>query len=299
MGLAKASDENIVANASALVRAGKIHEAENLLRSASFAEPQSARLHGELGALLLREGYYEGAVEELGLAVQIDSTLNRYVLLLSESLIGWGHFGVAVDFLRAAEARVGRYPAYHYNLGLAYYNLNKKKDAESEFEKALHLAPHMYSSEFLLATCLADEGNLHKALQLYRRLVKEQPKNATYWIGLAQALGQMGSEYGPEALKACRHGLTLQPENLHGQFVTATILSQIGEFGAARPLLEHLEQLDPSAVYVHSALARVYKRLGEAELARQQASLAIELQEQERNRNGSNPQNSQSLPQSH
>lgn len=277
---AAASDKDPITAASALARAGKLEQAEALLRSASSSDPQSASLHGELGSVLLKESKYESSVKELGLAVHIDPDSSKYIMLLSEALIGWGHFGVAVDFLHAAQSRIGKYPGYHYNLGLAYYNLQKRKEAEAEFQEALRLAPNLDRAQFLLANCLADEGNVPKALELYRKLVKDRPNDPIYWITLGQTLGQMESAYWPEALRACRRGLTLRPGDPHGQFVTATVLSQMGDFAAARPILERLERLNPSVVYVHFALVRVYSKLGERELAQKEAAITDELQKQ-------------------
>jgi hypothetical protein len=49
----------------------------------------------------------------LGLALQINPNSRENSLLLSEALIGWGHFGVAVEFLQAVQPKLGRYPEFH------------------------------------------------------------------------------------------------------------------------------------------------------------------------------------------
>jgi len=279
IGFAADTGEEVTARASALVRSGKVEQAEALLREASSSDPSSATLHGELGEVLLRENKYELSVQELGIAVQIVPDSPKYIMALSEALIGWQHFGVAVDFLRAAESRIGKYPGYHYNLGLAYYNLDKIKEAQSEFQDALRLDPQLDRAQFLLAGCLANEGDTVKAIEMYRKLIKQRPNDPIYWIALGQALGQMGGTYGPEAVRACRRGLALRPGDPHAQFVTATVLGQSGDFAAARPMLEHLERLDPNVIYVHFELARVYTRLGERELARKETTIANDLQQ--------------------
>jgi tetratricopeptide (TPR) repeat protein len=123
--------------------------------------------------VLLRQAKYESSVEELGAAVQIDPDSPKYVTLLAESLIGWRHFGVAVDYLHAAETRIG--PAYHYDLGLAYYNLNQRKDAEAEFREATRIDPDLDRAQFMLAASYADDHELTKAVEIYRGLVKKRP----------------------------------------------------------------------------------------------------------------------------
>ena len=111
---------DVIARASSLIRAHKIQQAEALLRSAAAVDPNSATLHGELGKLLFGEHKYEDSVQELGLAVQITPDSREYNMLLSEALIGWRHFDVAVDVLHAMQPHFGGYPEFHYYLGLAY-----------------------------------------------------------------------------------------------------------------------------------------------------------------------------------
>src|SRR5665213_2715560 len=114
----------------------KLQKIEVLRRSALAHNPNSPTLHGDLGQILLREGKYEESVEELGVAVQQLPESRAYNMALAEALIGWGHFPVAVDFLKAVKPRFQQYPEFHYDLGLAEYNLNQIREALPEFEEA-------------------------------------------------------------------------------------------------------------------------------------------------------------------
>ena len=72
--------------------------------------------------LLYGSSRYEEAVEQLGRAAKMEPDSARYSLALAEALIGWRHFSVAADFLRAA-SKFHNLREYHYNLGLAYYGI--------------------------------------------------------------------------------------------------------------------------------------------------------------------------------
>jgi len=99
---AEATNQDAIAKASALVRAGNVKQAEALLRAASAADPDSANLHAALGELLFKERNYEDCIQELNVAVGMDPASREYTMLLAEALIGSRRFGVAVDFLNAA-----------------------------------------------------------------------------------------------------------------------------------------------------------------------------------------------------
>jgi predicted Zn-dependent protease len=275
-----ASEKQTIAQANALVRAGNIQQAESLLQSATEANPASASLHEALGELFFEQRKFEDSVRELTLALQIDPDSRQYTILLATALINWTHFGVAVDLLNAAQKRFGEYPEIHYYRGVAYFNMNRIDEAESDLEQTLHLAPNFDRAQFLLANCRSSQGKDDEALAIYRDLVKQRPSNAIYWATLAKTLQKLGDQYNSEALRAGRRAIALAPSNTLALFTTATVLSQMGNFVAAQPLLEKLTRLDPAAVAPHVLLARVYTRLGKRELARRQTEIIDRLQTQ-------------------
>jgi predicted Zn-dependent protease len=277
---AQTSEQGALARASALVKAGKPKQAATVLAAAAKAHPESEALHAAFGRLLFKQARYEDAVQELGLALQINPDSRENTMLLAESLIGWQHYGVAVDFLHAVQNKFGAFPEFHYDLGLAYYSLNQTKDAKPELEETLRLAPNLDRAQYLLAACIATEGDYAKAVEIFRKLVKDHPQNATYWATYAQMLMRVGNDRIPEALKACRRARALKPRDLHVQYVTATILLQSGNFAEARPLFERLAAVSPKELTTHVALVRIYSQLGERELAKKQIEIVHQLEKE-------------------
>jgi predicted Zn-dependent protease len=216
----------------------------------------------------------------LTLALQIDPDSRQYTILLATALINWTHFGVAVDFLHAVQPRFGEYPEFHYYLGVAYFNMNRIDEAKAEFEQTLRIAPNFDRAQFLIANCRISQGDDAGALTIYRSLVKQRPTNAIYWATLAKTLEKLGDKNNDEALRAGKRAIALAPNNTLGLFTTATILSQMGNFAAAQPLLERLTRLDPTAIPVHAALARVYIRLHKRNLARKETEIIHKLEAQ-------------------
>jgi predicted Zn-dependent protease len=254
---------------------------ESLQRADVARDPTSPELHGALGQTLLQEGKYEEAVKELGIAAeQIPDSL-VYNMGLAEALIGWGHFGVAEEFLRAVQSRFMNTSRFHYDLGLAEYNLDRSREAEEEFKETLRIDPKQERAKLLLAGCLGRNGDLAGAAARLQPLAEDHPKEATYWVALAEVLGQMDSSRLPEALRASRHALALKPEDPAIQFRTAVILLKMQDYAAARPLLERFVKLAPDYAPAHIALATTYSHLGDHDSAHAESAIAARLAKQQ------------------
>ncbi|HEX4486270.1 MAG TPA: tetratricopeptide repeat protein [Terriglobales bacterium] len=259
----------------------KVNDLEALAarqRTAVAANPDSAELHGELGRTLLKQGKYEEATGELGVAVNQLTDSRIYNMALVEALLGWEHWGVAVDFLNAVRDRFQQFAEFHYYLGLANFKLNKTPDAVPEFEEALRINPSLDLAKFGLAACRAAAGDLQGAATLSRQLVTEHPRNARYWLALAQVLDSMGDGERPEALRASRRALALRPGDPVMELKTAVILAKLTRYAAARPLLEHVVKVDPKNSQARVALANAYTHLGQRELAKKQSEVVVELE---------------------
>ena len=283
--LAASTNQDVIPHASALARTGKVKQAEALLRSAVAEDPDSAPLHGALGKLLFTEQNYTDAVQELNQAEQLAPESREYNMLLAAALLGAKRYGVARSFLLAIQPRFEQYPEFHYSLGLAYYNFADMMKSEKELEEALRLDPNLDRARFLLAACVATDGDFPKAAEMLRRLIKDHPNNAIYWTTLGDILRKSGSANRPEALRACRRALAIEPGNPHTQFVMANILLEAGDFAGARALLERLERVSPKELEAHVALARVYGRLGRPDLARKETKIVNKLREDQASEN--------------
>jgi predicted Zn-dependent protease len=261
-----------------ITNAKSLEKMEKQQRAALASNPQSAELHGELGRTLLKQGKYEESTEELGLAANQLPDSRIYNMALVEALLGWGHWGVAVDFLNAVQTRFQQYPEFHYYLGLANLKLNKTAQALPAFETALRLNPKLDLAKFGLVASRAAIGDLQGAADLSRTLVKEHPGNARYWLALAQVLDSMGESNWTEALQASRRALALRPGDPVIKLKTAVILTHLGKYVAARPLLEQVVRVEPENLPAHVTLAGTYAHLGERALARKESEIVARLE---------------------
>ncbi len=259
----------------------KLQRTETAQRSALAANQASPELYGALGQTLLREGKYEEAVEQLGVAAQQLPDSPVYSFELAEALIGWEHFGVAEQFLHAVESRFSNYGQFHYDLGLAEYSQNKMREAEKEFQEVLRLDPKHDRAKLLLAGCRASNGDLSGAADSLRVLAKNHPHEAQYWLALARVLAQMDASHNAEALRAIRHALALEPGDATIQFKLAVMLLKTQNYAAARPLLENVVKVFPNNPEAHITLARTYARLGDQASAHRESEIVARLAKQE------------------
>ena len=170
---------------------------------------------------------------------------------------------------------------FHYELGLAEYNLNRSREAEGEFQETLRIDPKLDRAKLLLAACQGRNGDLSGAVARLQPLTKDHPKETAYWLALAEILGQMDSSHFPEALRASRHALALKPGDPSIQFRTAVILLKMQDYAAARPLLEQVVKLAPNYAPAHIALSSTYSHLGDHNSAHVESAIAARLAKQQ------------------
>src|SRR5713226_8522273 len=254
-----------VSQARELLHSGRAAEAERLLQRAIVESPDSAELHGELGMLLYSAKRYEEAAEQLGRAAQLQPDSPQYAMALTEVLIGWRHFPVALDFLLAVRSKFDRLPEYHYNLGLAYYGIKNYSGAQQAFEQAAKIAPKLAPAYFFLGNSYAAMGNLEAAALQYRKALQLEPSRGAYCLSLGRVLNRLGPDHEEEALQWLKKSLALAPDDGPSKYYLALACERTGDLSRARMLLEEVVRQYPKDPAAHGALARIYYRLKDRE----------------------------------
>ncbi len=214
-GAAPAAPHEVQARAEAALRAGRLAEAERLLKGLLDSEPRNAGAWHLMGLVALRAGN-QAAAEKL---------LNR---------------AIATD---------NRNPDYHATLGSILLGLDRKEDGEATLRNALALKPSHAMANYNLGLLLLQQGHVEDAGHCLDKAVKAQPRNPDMLNALGVALAK--ADKHQKAAQMFARVLKLVPGHGQARFNRANALTEAGEPGKALPEYEALLEEHPQDADLH------------------------------------------------
>lgn len=148
---------SLLREAASLLQAGKLDDAEPLLRRAVAAEPSNGDAHNLLGTILDQRGQAQAAEREYRAALRFNS--------------------------RSASART--------NLGVLLARTGRSEAAVEAFEAVLAQVPDHPQATINLALLYAARGDYNHAVPLFERARRQQPDNLTVLSQLGFTLYQL------------------------------------------------------------------------------------------------------------
>ncbi|MDN3279000.1 tetratricopeptide repeat protein [Frankia sp. RB7] len=134
--------------------------------------------------------------------------------------------------------------------GLAHHRAGRLPQAEAVYRQILATQPDHADAVFLLGVAALQTGDAARALDLFIRAVKLQPRNSAYHGNMAVALRALGCR--GEAIASYREALLHQPGNLDTHIQLGLLLGECGDFAGEeaqyRLVLRHPVGLDLGAV---------------------------------------------------
>lgn len=203
---AQANTPNALQQAQALLKAGRMAEAERLYRRVLASQP------GHPGALH-------------GLA------------LLAQQA---GDLAAAESLLEQAVAGSPKSPQLHSALGLVQQAHDKPAAAAESFRQAIALHAQDFANYGNLGNALQDSGDLEGAIAAYRNGLALRPGHPGLATNLAAALLKLGA--AAEARQQLEGVLAQDPQNVRALAYLTTVLQELGAEAEADRLL-NLERL--------------------------------------------------------
>ncbi len=232
------------------MEARQFDEAITAFRRALVLNPDDPVVHRELALAHLAHNQPKEALEVLGRARARFRPTFELEFYSAVAMSELKQYQDAIRHFTAAEVIAGATaPQYlthlfYFQSGVAYERAKRFDDAAVQFEKSIELKPDFADALNYVGYMWAEQGkNLPRALELIRKAVELEPKNAAYLDSLAWVLFQM--DRAAEALPVQWEAVE------HSQEPDATLFEHLGD---------------------------IYKKLGRLEEARRawQRSLAVE-----------------------
>lgn len=236
-----------------LHRKGQAAEAERLYRQLHQLEPGNADVIHLLGVAASHQGRYDEARQLMERSIALDPRVaryhNNYGTMLLDQLREYQ--AAAACYLKALEIDPNLSGAY-YNLGLAYFHLNRWEDSLKAYEKALSLDPNYPSAELNLGTVYAALGWYHDAIALYRGALQRRPHEGPIATNLGNFLKEIGEL--DAAVEAYRHALSINPNDSATWNNFAVAMKDQGRLDESAAAYRRSLQIQPSNAEIRSNL---------------------------------------------
>ncbi|MEN2985441.1 MAG: tetratricopeptide repeat protein [Thermodesulfovibrionaceae bacterium] len=107
-------------------------------------ENSSAELHNNYGLALFYLDKYEEALQQFDRAIQLEENFCLPYINTGLIYLNRGEYEKAVEFLTKAITLDNKNSEAHYNIAVAYYRLNKKKEALFHYEEFIKNSGNEY-----------------------------------------------------------------------------------------------------------------------------------------------------------
>lgn len=227
-------------------RAGKPDAAIRLIEEAIDLNPSTARFHTNISAMYEMSGQLQKAIEHGRIAVTLKPQSSEAQNNLGAAYLGSGEPTIAVEHFTKAIAADSRNADALSNRSKAYIRLRRPADAERDARAASDIAPNNASVLNGLAAALIALNDPAGAEAAVRRALVIQPGNLESMLNLAVAL--RGQKKLEDALAIANQTSQLFPGRVEPLSLAAAICLDRRAYEAAFRLIDRALALDPDDV---------------------------------------------------
>jgi protein O-GlcNAc transferase len=237
-----------IARAKELRRAGRLGDAERLLRELDARNPGNAEIRGTLGVVLALQGDAHKAAKRWNEAC---TAYTRGLELRPDLVEGW------------------------LNLGICEKNRERLAEAERAYRRALALKPDYAEVHNNLAVVLRAAGRLEESVAHYQQALKHKPELAQAWYNLGNVQRQLGRD--DDAGVSFDKAVKLRPDYAGAWNNLGNVRRLQGRLDEALACYETTLRLDPSHPEAHNNRAVILKLQKRYDEAVAEYKRAIEL----------------------
>ncbi|HEX4650197.1 MAG TPA: tetratricopeptide repeat protein, partial [Granulicella sp.] len=220
----------LLAEALGHYEAGRVVEAEMVLRELLTLDAKHADGLHLLGMIAHLAGQYDAAVEWIRKAIASDGKVATYYSNLGNAEQARGRLDEAVAQYKQALAVNPRYGVACHNLGCALQAQRRWDEAAMYYERAIALDPERVEAHINLDIVLREMGRLDEAVVCCERALALRPEDAEGCQRLGFALEARGSF--DAALAQYRRAVALRPAYAEAVWNQALVELLQGDFAA-------------------------------------------------------------------
>lgn len=132
-------------------RLGHLRRARTHFKKASEPDPQNANLWYEMGVVDYHMADFDGAVDSLRHALEIDRNLHMAYFWLASALYHRGDLDDAAKGFRTLVEKFPNFTIARFHLGVIYARQGNKQAAEEEFRRVLLKNPEAAAARFYVS----------------------------------------------------------------------------------------------------------------------------------------------------
>ena len=242
--------------AISLIEAGLLADAESRCLAALEMYPEDINMRALLGALFVKQDRPVEAEVTLRKVIASAPEFAKPAEDLGYLLVSTGRADDALPFLERAVDLDPSLERAWFNLGKALALLGRGREADAAFEKSFALSPDR--RDMALAAEHQKAGRLEEAERMYRRVLRDNPRNVDALRLLAQIASGAGEAGDAEKLlqEALRHA----PDYVLAILDLGQLYKEEDRFAEAIACFDRAIALEPNRVQAHLRRAATLAR---------------------------------------
>ena len=196
------------------------------------------------------------AIQTLIRLLSISPEMVEAELALASIYYKKAQYDLSIDYLQRVINKVHDNPRLYVMIGNCRLVAGKYEEAETDFKKALTLAPQSMTAQYYLALVKEKNGQPDEAIQLYQSILVKAPNMADAGLRLAELL--ICEKRTEEAIDIFSALVESYPENGYLKFMMGHIYHELKQLAKA----SHYYRL---AIDDNPDLIKAYKKLAEIE----------------------------------
>ena len=231
----------------ALIESGDLAAAEGRIRSRLADYPRDVNLQALLGALLIKRNRLDEAAVLLRQVIAEAPSFAKPHEDLGHLLVQQGHADDAVPLLERATHLDPTLESAWFTLGKALAMQGRGADADQAFERCFALSPERRL--MALAAEHHKEGRLKEAEQLYRRILRQRPRNVDAMRLLASIALKSG--HADEAEQLLERAISVAPDFVAALLDLGLLRKEQDRFAEALECFDRAIALEPNDPKAH------------------------------------------------